>query len=147
MAFGWFATPERNAAGPGPDSVGIQRQGAKPPRRNRIFFMTKPGNQESSKKSHGFLPSLCGIVFGRAFAPLRLCVKSFWYGGRRQRPGRGRIQPECNVKAQSRQDATGFFYCETRKPRIIGKISWFPDFLMELFLVAPLRLCAFASLR
>ena len=117
MAFGWFATPERNAAGPGPDSVGIQRQGAKPPRRNRIFFMTKPGNQESSKKSHGFLPSLCGIVFGRAFAPLRLCVKSFWYGGRRQRPGRGRIQPECNVKAQSRQDATGFFLLRNQETR------------------------------
>jgi hypothetical protein len=37
-----------------------------------------------------------------------------------------------------------FFYYETRKPKIIEKISWFPGFLMELFLVAPLRLCVFA---
>jgi hypothetical protein len=57
--------------GGGPDSVGIQRQGAKPPRRNRIFFITKPGNQESSNRFHGFLASLwnCFLV-----APLRLCV-------------------------------------------------------------------------
>jgi hypothetical protein len=53
-----------------PDADGIQRQGAKPPRRNRISF-----------------------------------------------------------------------YYETRKPGIIKKISWFPGFLMELFLVASLRLC------
>jgi hypothetical protein len=65
-------------------SVGIQRQGAKTPRRNWIFFITKPGNQESSEKSHGFLASLCGIVLGRAFAPLRLCVKSFLHDGRLQ---------------------------------------------------------------
>jgi hypothetical protein len=41
----------------------------------------KPGNQESAKKSHGFLASLCVIVFGRAFAPWRLGVKSFLPGG------------------------------------------------------------------
>jgi len=34
------------------------------------FFITKPGNQESSKQSHGFLASLYGIVLGRAFAVL-----------------------------------------------------------------------------
>src|ERR1039458_1768934 len=28
----------------------IQRQGAKPPRRNRILFITKPGNQESPER-------------------------------------------------------------------------------------------------
>jgi hypothetical protein len=54
------------------------------------------------------------------------------------------MQQEFNAKAQSRQDATGFFYYETRRPRIIGKNSWFPGFLMELFLVAPLRLGVFA---
>jgi hypothetical protein len=54
------------------------------------------------------------------------------------------MQPEFNAKAQSRQAAIGFFYYETRKPRIIGKISWFPGFVMELFLVAPLRFCVFA---
>jgi hypothetical protein len=60
------------------------------------------------------------------------------------RPGWGRIRSEVNAKAQSRQDATGFFYDETRKPGIIEKISWFPGFLMELFWVAPLRVCVFA---
>jgi hypothetical protein len=49
---------------------------AKTPRRKAAktqpdFFITKPGNQELSKKSHGFLASLCGIAFGRAFAPWR----------------------------------------------------------------------------
>jgi hypothetical protein len=57
---------------------------------------------------------------------------------------RDRIQSEFNAKAQSRQDATRGFYYETRKPRIIEKISWFPGFLMELFLVPPLRLGVFA---
>jgi hypothetical protein len=73
MAFGWFATPERNAAGPGPDPAGMQRQGAKPPRRNRIFFITKPGNQESSKRFHGVLASLwnCFLLRLCAFASLR----------------------------------------------------------------------------
>ena len=54
------------------------------------------------------------------------------------------MRTEFNAKAQSRQDAIGFFYYETRKPGIIEKISWFPGFLMELFLVAPLRLGVFA---
>ena len=54
------------------------------------------------------------------------------------------MQQEFNAKAQSRQDAIGFFYYETKKLGIIAKISWFPGFLMELFLVAPLRLGVFA---
>jgi hypothetical protein len=36
--------------------------------------------------------------------------------------------------AKSRED----FYEEARKPRIIRKHSWFPGFLMDLFLVAAL---------
>ena len=51
------------------------------------------------------------------------------------------MRTEFNAKAQNRQDATGLFYYETRKPGIIEKISWFPGFLMELFWAAPLHLC------
>src|ERR1039458_4061079 len=60
-------------AGPGPSAAGIQRQGAKPPRRNRIFFMTKPGNQEASKRFHGFRASLWNCFGSRlcVFASLR----------------------------------------------------------------------------
>jgi hypothetical protein len=37
------------------------------------------------------------------------------------------------------------FFCEeARKPRTIGKNSWFPGFLMELFLVAAWPRCALA---
>jgi hypothetical protein len=36
------------------------------------------------------------------------------------------------------------FYEEARKPRNIGKNSWFPGFLMELFLVAATPRCGFA---
>jgi hypothetical protein len=95
-----------------------------------------------------------GIVLGRAFAPWRLCVKSFLPDGRSQgpgqkanshaRPGWGRMRTEFNAKAQSRQTQPDFFYYETRKLGIIEKISWFPGFLMELFWVAPLRLGVFA---
>jgi hypothetical protein len=54
------------------------------------------------------------------------------------------VRTEFNAKAQSRQDAIGFFYYETRKPGIIEKNSCFPGFIMKLFLVAPLRLGVFA---
>jgi hypothetical protein len=55
-------------AGPGPDSAGIQRQGAKLPRRNRIFLLR---NQETKNHRKDFMVSWLpnGIVFGRAFAP------------------------------------------------------------------------------
>src|ERR1017187_7962153 len=62
--------------GGGPDSVGIQRQGAKPPRRNRILLITKPGNQESSKRFHGVLASLWNCFWSR------LCALAFGNGGR-----------------------------------------------------------------
>ena len=51
------------------------------------------------------------------------------------------MQPECNAKAQSRQDPIGFLYYETRKPGIIETISWLP--YVELFLVVPLCLGGF----
>ena len=55
------------------DADGIQRQSAKPPRRNRIFFITKPGNQESAERFHGFRASLRNCFWSRrcAFASLR----------------------------------------------------------------------------
>jgi hypothetical protein len=53
-----------------------------------------------------------GIVLGRAFAPWRLCVKSFLPDGRSQgpgqkanghaRPGWGRMRTEFNAKPPSR---------------------------------------------
>jgi hypothetical protein len=112
---------DHRKAEPEPDSVGIQRQGAKPPRRNRIFLSR---NQKTKNHQKEFMVSWLpdGIVFGCAFAPLRLCVKTLLPVGRLQRlAGRkdrgkrptanarpGRIQSEFNAKAQSRQDATGF---------------------------------------
>jgi hypothetical protein len=57
-------------------------------------------------------------------------LSAAWQGG-------GNSTPRRKV-AKTQSD---FFYCETGKPRIIKKISWFPGFLMELFLVVPLRLC------
>src|ERR1017187_4750850 len=139
--------------GPGPATAGIQRQGAKPPRRNRTFLLR---NQETKNHRKDFMVSglRYGIVLGRAFAPWRLCVKSFLPDGRSQgpgqkanshaRPGWGRMRTEFNAKAQSRQTRPDFFYYEARKLGIIEKISWFPGFLMELFWVAPLRLGVFA---
>src|ERR1035438_6898556 len=60
----------------------------------------------------------------------------------------GRAGAGCGRNSTPRRKAaktqSDFFYYETRKPGIIGKISWFPGFLMELFLVAPLRLGGFA---
>jgi|ERR1017187_906437 hypothetical protein len=58
------------------------------------------------------------------------------------RPGRGRMQSEFNAKT-----LPDFFYYETRKPGISEKISWFPGFLIELILVAPLHLCVESLLR
>ena len=70
LAFGWFAASECNAAGLGMDFVGIQRQGAKPPRRNRIFLLR---NQETRNHQKDFMVSGLpyGIVFGCVFASLR----------------------------------------------------------------------------
>jgi hypothetical protein len=93
-------------AGLGPDSVGIQRQGAKPPGRNRIFFITKPGNQESSKRFHGsWLPY--GIVFGRAFAPWRLCVISFLPDGRLQSLAVCKDWPDARTGAKGQRPTPG----------------------------------------
>ena len=113
------------------DSVGSQRQGAKPPSRNRIFLLR---NQETKNHRKDFIVSRLpyGIVFGRVFAPLRLCVKSFLPGdrlqrlagrkdrGKRQTAMQGRAGAGCGRNSTpSRQAATGFFYYETRKSRII----------------------------
>ena len=73
--------------------------------------------------------------------------------------GRGEVARDTNYLVAVRMDRAGagcsrnltprrkaaktqsdFFYYETRKPGISGKISWFPGFLMDLFLVAPLPL-------
>src|ERR1035438_9512086 len=60
----------------------------------------------------------------------------------------GRAGAGCGRNSTPRRKAaktqSDFFYYETRKPGIMEKNSWFPGFLMELFLVAPLRLCGFA---
>jgi hypothetical protein len=73
------------------------------------------------------------------FAPLRLCVKSFLHGGHLQRPttgqkanttarpGRGRMQPEFNAKAQSRQDAIGFLFVTKPRNQELSKIFFRKD--------------------
>src|ERR1035441_7425819 len=58
------------------------------------------------------------------------------------RPGRGRIQPECNVKAQSRQDATGFFLLRNQETKNHRK-----DFMVFWLLYGIVFGRAFASLR
>src|ERR1039457_79778 len=60
--------------------------------------------------------------------------------GKRQTAMQGRAGAGCGRNSTPRRNRI-FFYYETRKPGIIGKISWFPGFLMELFWVAPWRLC------
>jgi len=49
-----------------------------------------------------------------------------------------------SVISQHRHIPRRFFYKEARKPRTIGKNSWFPGFLMELILVAAPPRCVFA---
>src|ERR1022692_1828334 len=64
--------------------------------------------------------------------------------GKRQTAMQGRAGAGCGRNSTPRRNRI-FFYYETGKPGIIGKISWFPGFLMELFWVAPLRLCSVIS--
>ena len=90
-----------------------------------------------------------GIVLGRAFAPWRLCVKSFLPDGRSQgpgqkanshaRPGWGRMRTEFNAKAQS-----DFFLLrnqETKNHRKDFMVSWLPYGIVLGRAFAPLRLC------
>jgi hypothetical protein len=51
------------------------------------------------------------------------------------------MQPEFNAKAQSRQDATGFFYYETRNHRKDFMVSGLPDGIVFGRAFASLRLC------
>src|ERR1017187_2743398 len=134
--------------GPRPDAAGIQRQGAKPQRRNRIFLLR---NQETRKHRKDFMVSGLpyGIVLSRAFAPWRLCVKSFLHGGRPQRPGQkansharpgwGRMRTEFNAKAQS-----DFFLLrnqETKNRQKDFMVSGLPYGIVLGRAFAPLRLC------
>src|ERR1017187_9260938 len=139
--------------GPGPATAGIQRQGAKPPRRNRTFLLR---NQETKNHRKDFMVSglRYGIVLGRAFAPWRLCVKSFLPDGSQglgqkanghARPGWGRMRTEFNAKTQRRQDASGFFLIT--KPGNQEPAKRFHGFLASLWNCFWSRLCAFASLR
>src|ERR1039458_74606 len=83
-----------------------------------------------------------GIVLGRAFARLRLCVKRLLPGGPSAKTDDGaksrhhrNAGPGPSAAGIQRQGAKPprrnriFFYYETRKPGIIEKISWCPGLL------------------
>src|ERR1017187_7562066 len=121
-------TPPQGRAGAGFSRNSTPRR--KVAKTQSDFFITKPGNQESSKRFHGFRASLWNCFW------LRLCVfalKVFCMvagrkdRGKRQTAMQGRAGAGCGRNSTPRRNRI-FFYYETRKPRIIGKISWFPGF-------------------
>jgi hypothetical protein len=99
------------------------------------FFLLRNQETKNHRKDFMVFWLLYGIVFGRAFASLRLCVKSLLHGGRLQRPtmgqkasgharpGRGQIgQPGRNWGGRS-HDWNG---ATTQKPPF--RLEWFIQF-------------------